>query len=128
MRPRRMLRRLAQPARHRAPSRRRAPTDPIARARRRLDLVLRRRGGDGDTADPRQHPDPALADADRLTTVKTLFGLNPAARGNAAAVPLYRCDDCGFLTTASQENAARAHETGSPDCAGQIALIADFTR
>jgi len=42
------------------------------------------------------------------------------------AVPLYRCADCGFVTTASQENAVRAHALGSPQCSGQLVVIADF--
>lgn len=48
--------------------------------------------------------------------------------GKPDDVPLFRCADCGFVTTASQTNALAAHEAGSPDCAGEIQLIADFTR
>jgi hypothetical protein len=44
------------------------------------------------------------------------------------SVPLYRCTDCGFVTTASLENALEAHAVGSSECSGTIALIADFTR
>ena len=44
------------------------------------------------------------------------------------AVPLYRCDDCGFVTTASHENALEAHEVGSPHCPGRLTMIADFAR
>jgi hypothetical protein len=43
-----------------------------------------------------------------------------------SAVPLFRCADCGFVTTASRENAQRAHRAGSSSCEGQIALVADF--
>ena len=43
-------------------------------------------------------------------------------------MPLYRCADCGFVTTASRENAVAAHEEGSLDCAGALELIADFAR
>jgi hypothetical protein len=32
------------------------------------------------------------------------------------------------VTTASQATALAAHEQGSPDCGGQVELIADFTR
>jgi hypothetical protein len=39
---------------------------------------------------------------------------------------LYRCADCGFVTTASRANAALAHQIGSPQCPGAIDLIADF--
>jgi hypothetical protein len=39
---------------------------------------------------------------------------------------LYRCADCGFVTTASRANAVLAHQTGSPQCCGEIDLIADF--
>jgi hypothetical protein len=44
------------------------------------------------------------------------------------AVPLYRCADCGFVTTASHENALEAHAVGSPHCSGQLTMIADFAR
>ena len=43
-------------------------------------------------------------------------------------MPLFRCTDCGFVTTASLVNALAAHEQGSPECAGQVEVIADFTR
>lgn len=43
-------------------------------------------------------------------------------------MPLFRCSECGFVTTASLENAVAAHEQGSPDCDGPVELIADFTR
>jgi hypothetical protein len=43
-------------------------------------------------------------------------------------MPLFRCTDCGFVTTASQATALAAHEQGSSDCGGQVELIADFTR
>jgi hypothetical protein len=43
-------------------------------------------------------------------------------------MPLYRCADCGFVTTASEAHAVLAHETGSPRCPGEIELIADFAR
>jgi hypothetical protein len=39
---------------------------------------------------------------------------------------LYRCADCGFVTTASRANASLAHQTGAPQCSGEIELIADF--
>src|SRR5690242_5518817 len=42
--PRRLLRRLSQPPRDGAPSRNIAPDHPLDRARRGLELVLRRRG------------------------------------------------------------------------------------
>jgi hypothetical protein len=48
--------------------------------------------------------------------------------GNPYAVPLYRCSGCGFVTTASLGNALRAHAVGSPDCAGDLELAADFSR
>lgn len=44
---RRLLRLVAEQARHQALPRDAASTDPIVRTRRRLDLVLHRRGGDG---------------------------------------------------------------------------------
>jgi hypothetical protein len=47
---------------------------------------------------------------------------------NRSRVPLYRCSDCGFVTTASQANAVRAHAEGTPDCAGRLEMIADFKR
>jgi len=43
-------------------------------------------------------------------------------------VPLYRCVVCGFVTTASHENALEAHLIGSPYCSGEITMIADFAR
>jgi len=43
-------------------------------------------------------------------------------------MPLFRCPECGFVTTASWENALAAHEQGSPHCAGPVELIADFAR
>jgi hypothetical protein len=46
--------------------------------------------------------------------------------GNPGVVPLFRCSDCGFVTTASEANAIAAHEQGSPACSGQIDMIADF--
>ena len=55
-------------------------------------------------------------------------GLNFPARGNRTSVPLFRCPECGFVTTASWENALAAHEQGSPHCAGPVELIADFAR
>ena len=48
--------------------------------------------------------------------------------GNPYAVPLYRCSGCGFVTTASLGNALRAHAVGSPDCAGELELAADFSK
>src|SRR5712691_2364246 len=47
LRPRRLLRSVKEPACHEALSRDRAPPDPVGRARRGLDLVLRRRAVDG---------------------------------------------------------------------------------
>jgi hypothetical protein len=41
---------------------------------------------------------------------------------------LYRCSECGFVTTASLENAVAAHEQGSSNCAGELDLIADFAQ
>ena len=48
--------------------------------------------------------------------------------GNRYAVPLYRCSGCGFVTTASLGNALRAHAVGSPDCASELELAADFSK
>jgi hypothetical protein len=45
-----------------------------------------------------------------------------------ASVPLYRCAQCGFVTTASRDTALAAHEQGSAECAGEVELIADFAR
>jgi hypothetical protein len=61
-----LLRRLAEPARDRPLSLERASTHPLAGAGRGLELVLRRRGRDGDRGDPRAHPHPAVADARRM--------------------------------------------------------------
>ena len=54
--------------------------------------------------------------------------MNLVARGYPGSVPLYRCSDCGFVTTASHADAVAAHEGGSPWCAGAPELIADFKR
>jgi hypothetical protein len=43
-----------------------------------------------------------------------------------AAVPLYRCSECGFATTASSANALRAHEAGATQCPGELELVVDF--
>jgi Na+-translocating ferredoxin:NAD+ oxidoreductase RNF subunit RnfB len=45
-----------------------------------------------------------------------------------SAVPLYRCSDCGFVTTASHANAIAAHEEALPRCDGRLDVVADFKR
>src|SRR6266550_4430476 len=60
VRPCRLLRRLTQPPRNSARPRHLTPDHPFTRARRRLELVLRRRGGARRRRDRRQDPNPAL--------------------------------------------------------------------
>ncbi len=43
-------------------------------------------------------------------------------------MPLYRCSGCGFVTTASLDNALRAHAVGSSDCVGELELAVDFSK
>jgi hypothetical protein len=43
-------------------------------------------------------------------------------------MPLFRCTDCGFVTTASKANALAAHDQGSPACDGHVEPIIDLTR
>jgi len=43
-------------------------------------------------------------------------------------MPLYRCVACGFVTTASRDNAFEAHTVGSPDCHAPLSMITDFAR
>ena len=57
-----------------------------------------------------------------------LCGLRIRWFGNPFSVPLYRCSGCGFVTTASLGNALRAHAVGSPDCASELELAADFSK
>jgi len=39
-------------------------------------------------------------------------------------MPLFLCPICGWTTTASPEQAVRAHELGVPDCDGVLGQVA----
>ena len=51
-------------------------------------------------------------------------GLSADQPGNLDLVPLYSCDDCGWVTTASWVRAVESHALGSPDCGGTVELVA----
>lgn len=45
--------------------------------------------------------------------------------GKFANMPLYRCPECGWATTASWVTTVRAHRAGCPECAGSPLLVAN---